>query len=137
RMGPRVLCGAFAGRRVRRKRRSGGRLRPACRVDADHASVRGGAVPGLGPARRIRRRDVAGPRRDRDPAADQTSTPEGNRLMAIVVRDVNKAFGSTSVLHDVSVDVTSGSLTALLGPSGGGKSTLLRVIAGLEQPDTG
>jgi sulfate transport system ATP-binding protein len=41
------------------------------------------------------------------------------------------------VLSDVSVDVRSGSLTALLGPSGGGKSTLLRVIAGLEAPDSG
>jgi sulfate transport system ATP-binding protein len=57
--------------------------------------------------------------------------------MAIEVRDVNKSFGATPVLTDVSVDIRSGSLTALLGPSGGGKSTLLRVIAGLEQPDTG
>jgi len=37
----------------------------------------------------------------------------------------------------VSLEVPEGSLTALLGPSGGGKSTLLRVIAGLEMPDTG
>ncbi|MCC5581957.1 TOBE-like domain-containing protein [Microtetraspora sp. AC03309] len=57
--------------------------------------------------------------------------------MAIEVRDVNKSFGTTPVLRDVSIDVASGSLTALLGPSGGGKSTLLRVIAGLEHPDTG
>jgi sulfate transport system ATP-binding protein len=57
--------------------------------------------------------------------------------MAIEVRDVTKSFGATPVLSDVSVDVRSGSLTALLGPSGGGKSTLLRVIAGLEQPDSG
>jgi sulfate/thiosulfate transport system ATP-binding protein len=57
--------------------------------------------------------------------------------MAIEVRDVTKSFGGTRVLRDVSVDIGSGSLTALLGPSGGGKSTLLRVIAGLEQPDTG
>jgi sulfate transport system ATP-binding protein len=57
--------------------------------------------------------------------------------MAIEVRDVNKSFGTTPVLRDVSVDIASGSLTALLGPSGGGKSTLLRIIAGLEQPDTG
>jgi sulfate transport system ATP-binding protein len=57
--------------------------------------------------------------------------------MAIEVRDVTKSFGSTPVLSDVSVDVRSGSLTALLGPSGGGKSTLLRVIAGLEAPDSG
>ncbi|MBP2704579.1 sulfate ABC transporter ATP-binding protein [Microbispora sp. RL4-1S] len=57
--------------------------------------------------------------------------------MAIEVRDVTKSFGTTPVLRDVSVDVESGSLTALLGPSGGGKSTLLRVIAGLERPDIG
>src|SRR5690606_14074939 len=37
----------------------------------------------------------------------------------------------------VSVTVPSGGLTALLGPSGGGKSTLLRIIAGLEYPDSG
>ncbi|TDD34043.1 sulfate ABC transporter ATP-binding protein [Actinomadura sp. KC06] len=57
--------------------------------------------------------------------------------MAIEIRDVNKSFGEAAVLRDVSVDVASGSLTALLGPSGGGKSTLLRVIAGLERPDSG
>ncbi len=57
--------------------------------------------------------------------------------MAIDVRNVSKNFGSTPVLRDVSVSIASGSLTALLGPSGGGKSTLLRVIAGLEQPDAG
>ena len=57
--------------------------------------------------------------------------------MAIEVRNVTKTFGTTPVLRDVSIDVAPGSLTALLGPSGGGKSTLLRVIAGLESPDTG
>ena len=57
--------------------------------------------------------------------------------MAIEVREVNKSFGEAPVLRDVSVDIASGSLTALLGPSGGGKSTLLRIIAGLETPDSG
>jgi len=57
--------------------------------------------------------------------------------MAIEVRNVSKSFGPTPVLEDVSVDVAAGSLTALLGPSGGGKSTLLRIIAGLEYPDAG
>ena len=57
--------------------------------------------------------------------------------VAIDVRHVSKSFGATPVLNDVSVAIASGSLTALLGPSGGGKSTLLRVIAGLETPDTG
>ncbi len=57
--------------------------------------------------------------------------------MSIIVRDVNKSFGDFAALTDVSVEIPSGSLTALLGPSGGGKSTLLRVIAGLEKPDSG
>jgi sulfate transport system ATP-binding protein len=55
----------------------------------------------------------------------------------IRVTDVSKNFGDFAALRDVSVDIPSGSLTALLGPSGGGKSTLLRVIAGLETPDSG
>jgi sulfate transport system ATP-binding protein len=57
--------------------------------------------------------------------------------MSIIVRDVNKSFGDFAALTDVSVQIPSGSLTALLGPSGGGKSTLLRVIAGLEKADSG
>src|SRR6478609_9322660 len=57
--------------------------------------------------------------------------------MAITVTDVNKRFGDFVALDDVNLEVTSGSLTALLGPSGSGKSTLLRVIAGLETPDSG
>jgi sulfate transport system ATP-binding protein len=57
--------------------------------------------------------------------------------MAIEVSGVAKRFGDFVALEDVSLVVPDGSLTALLGPSGGGKSTLLRVIAGLEQPDSG
>jgi sulfate transport system ATP-binding protein len=57
--------------------------------------------------------------------------------MAITVTNVTKRFGDFVALDDVSVAIGSGSLTALLGPSGGGKSTLLRLIAGLESPDDG
>jgi sulfate/thiosulfate transport system ATP-binding protein len=57
--------------------------------------------------------------------------------MSIVVETVSKRFGDFVALEGVSLEVRDGSLTALLGPSGGGKSTLLRVIAGLEQPDAG
>jgi sulfate/thiosulfate transport system ATP-binding protein len=57
--------------------------------------------------------------------------------MSIVVDSVSKRFGEFQALTDVSLEVRDGSLTALLGPSGGGKSTLLRVIAGLETPDSG
>jgi sulfate/thiosulfate transport system ATP-binding protein len=57
--------------------------------------------------------------------------------MSIHVENVTKHFNGYVALDDVSITVPDGSLTALLGPSGGGKSTLLRVIAGLEQPDEG
>jgi sulfate transport system ATP-binding protein len=57
--------------------------------------------------------------------------------MGILVENASKAFGEFRALDDVSLVVPDGSLTALLGPSGGGKSTLLRVIAGLEEPDQG
>ena len=57
--------------------------------------------------------------------------------MSIVVDSVSKRFGDFVALNAVSLEVRDGSLTALLGPSGGGKSTLLRVIAGLETPDAG
>jgi sulfate/thiosulfate transport system ATP-binding protein len=57
--------------------------------------------------------------------------------MSIEVRGLNKQFGDFVALDDVDVTIPTGQLTALLGPSGGGKSTLLRIIAGLEQADTG
>jgi sulfate/thiosulfate transport system ATP-binding protein len=57
--------------------------------------------------------------------------------MGIDVRGINKRFGDFVALEDVDLNVRSGALTALLGPSGGGKSTLLRIIAGLEKPDSG
>jgi sulfate transport system ATP-binding protein len=57
--------------------------------------------------------------------------------MSIQVRNVSKSFGDFHALDDVSVDIDSGELTAVLGPSGGGKSTLLRIIAGLETADSG
>ena len=57
--------------------------------------------------------------------------------MSINVSGVTKRFGDFVALDDVSVDLPTGQLTALLGPSGGGKSTLLRIIAGLESADDG
>ncbi|HEX4176015.1 MAG TPA: TOBE-like domain-containing protein [Acidimicrobiales bacterium] len=57
--------------------------------------------------------------------------------MSIHVERISKRFGDAVALDDVSLEVDSGSLTALLGPSGGGKSTLLRIIAGLDTPDAG
>jgi sulfate transport system ATP-binding protein len=57
--------------------------------------------------------------------------------MSIIVSGINKNFGDFVALQDINLEVPRGGLTALLGPSGGGKSTLLRIIAGLEFPDSG
>ncbi len=57
--------------------------------------------------------------------------------MSIEIGNVSKRFGDFVALDNVSVSIPSGQLTALLGPSGGGKSTLLRIIAGLETADSG
>ncbi|MCU1658815.1 MAG: sulfate transporter, ATPase subunit [Pseudonocardiales bacterium] len=57
--------------------------------------------------------------------------------MSIKAVGVVKRFGQFVALDGVDLAVESGRLTALLGPSGGGKSTLLRIIGGLEEPDAG
>jgi sulfate transport system ATP-binding protein len=57
--------------------------------------------------------------------------------MSIEVEHVSKKFGAYTALDDVSLRIETGELVALLGPSGGGKTTLLRIIAGLESPDAG
>lgn len=57
--------------------------------------------------------------------------------MSIDITGVTKKFGDFVALDDVNVSIPTGQLTALLGPSGGGKSTLLRIIAGLDSADTG
>src|SRR4051794_32590038 len=54
-------------------------------------------------------------------------------MASVSIRDVRKAFGSTQVLHGVSIEIADGEFTVLVGPSGCGKSTLLRMIAGLEE----
>ena len=57
--------------------------------------------------------------------------------MSIELRNVSKSFGEVVAVNDVSLTVQEGELLALLGPSGGGKTTVLRMIAGLEVPTRG
>ncbi|MFC5176756.1 sulfate/molybdate ABC transporter ATP-binding protein [Nocardioides taihuensis] len=57
--------------------------------------------------------------------------------MSIDISHVTKKFGDFVAIDDVTLTIPTGQLTALLGPSGGGKSTLLRIIAGLDKADSG
>src|SRR5262245_45392118 len=57
--------------------------------------------------------------------------------MSIELRNVSKMFGDVVAVKHVSFSVSEGELLALLGPSGGGKTTVLRMIAGLEVPTEG
>ena len=66
------------------------------------------------------------------PDLNQSLTP-----VAASVVGVSKFFGKTSVLQNISFDVAEGEALVLLGASGSGKTTILRIIAGLEQPYTG
>jgi ABC-type Fe3+/spermidine/putrescine transport system ATPase subunit len=61
----------------------------------------------------------------------------GTPVAAARVLGVSKYFGKTGVLQNISFDVAEGEALVLLGASGSGKTTILRIIAGLEQPYTG
>ncbi|MES2555050.1 MAG: ABC transporter ATP-binding protein [Bacteroidota bacterium] len=54
----------------------------------------------------------------------------------LAIRSLNLAFKHT-VLHDLTLDVATGSIVGIVGPSGGGKSSLLKIIAGLLDPNSG
>lgn len=57
--------------------------------------------------------------------------------MSIEIRQVSKAFGSFQALHSINLTIEKGEFVAILGPSGCGKTTLLRILAGFEQPSGG
>jgi sulfonate transport system ATP-binding protein len=68
------------------------------------------------------------------------STPrriETSTQAAVHVRGLRKAFADNVVLDGIDLDIRRGEFVVLLGPSGTGKTTLLRILAGLELPDEG
>ena len=60
-----------------------------------------------------------------------------NNNIVVSLQDVTKKFGSLTVLDGMSLDIYEHEVVVLCGPSGGGKSTLLRTINGLEKIDSG
>ena len=70
--------------------------------------------------------------RPADPPARADASPAAASVVGL-----SKRFGKTSVLENISFDVAEGEVLVLLGASGSGKTTILRIIAGLEMPYTG
>ena len=58
-------------------------------------------------------------------------------MALLEIRNVVKRFGDFTAVNHVSLSVNAGEFFTLLGPSGCGKTTLLRMLAGFEQPDSG
>src|SRR5260370_10530416 len=59
------------------------------------------------------------------------------RVAEVILEGVSKRFGRTLAVADLSLRVTDGEFIVLLGPTGAGKTTTLRLVAGLERPDAG
>lgn len=58
-------------------------------------------------------------------------------MAEVSLQSVSKSFGSTAALSDLTMTVPDGAFVVLLGPTGAGKTTVLRMVSGLDRPDTG
>jgi phospholipid/cholesterol/gamma-HCH transport system ATP-binding protein len=71
-----------------------------------------------------------------NPTKQEAAEKDGAPLV-VAVENLHKSFGQLNVLNGISLGVSSGETLAVLGRSGTGKSVLLRLIIGLEKPDSG
>ncbi|GIS15838.1 MAG: hypothetical protein CM15mP117_12700 [Alphaproteobacteria bacterium] len=55
----------------------------------------------------------------------------------VVLQGIEKKFGSVSAITNLNLEIKDGAFVILLGPTGAGKTTTLRLIAGLDRPDNG
>jgi multiple sugar transport system ATP-binding protein len=61
----------------------------------------------------------------------------GSTMAEVTLSNLSKSFGATQALKDVTMTIPDGAFVVLLGPTGAGKTTTLRLIAGLDKPDSG
>ncbi len=66
-----------------------------------------------------------------------TASPFVGKTFGVTVANLTKRFGRTTVLHDINLEVKPGEIFVLMGPSGSGKSVLLKHVAGLETATSG
>ncbi|HUL53394.1 MAG TPA: ATP-binding cassette domain-containing protein [Opitutaceae bacterium] len=69
--------------------------------------------------------------------ADYSATPFVGKTFGVTLDKLNKSFDRLAVLKNVSLEVHPGEIFVIMGPSGSGKSVLLKHVAGLEQPTSG
>lgn len=58
-------------------------------------------------------------------------------MAEVILSGISKSFGATRALSDLSITIPDGAFVVLLGPTGAGKTTMLRMVAGLDRPDQG
>ena len=58
-------------------------------------------------------------------------------MAEVALVEVSKSYGAVEAVRDLSLSIAHGEFVVLLGPTGAGKTTTLRLIAGLEPPDRG
>ena len=69
--------------------------------------------------------------------SSSSPSPVANKTLGVTVSGLTKKYGRATVLHDISLEVSPGETFVIMGPSGSGKSVLLKQIAGLESPTSG
>jgi len=58
-------------------------------------------------------------------------------MSLLIVKNVSKAFDQNKIIDNIDIELNEGEIVSLLGASGGGKTTLFNIIAGISAPDSG
>ncbi len=74
---------------------------------------------------------------EREKVEDYEIPDVPERPMAIRTRELTKAFGSEVAVNQITMDVPEGAILGFIGPSGSGKTTTIRLLMGLQEPDSG